>query len=250
MALTTQIAEPPPLGALAQDGSIALFLDFDGTLVPIADTPDGIAVPQGLGAMLERLAARHGDRLAVISGRSISDIRSHVGTPSIAMAGSHGAERCDRDGSPIGAAPAALSDVVIQALTTFAHGHPGVEQERKDHGGALHYRAAPEMEDEVHTFLSALADTHGLSIKRGKCVVEITGQGASKADAVDIFMAEERFANAMPVFLGDDVTDEDGFAACERHGGYGIQIGVRDPTRARYRLADPQAVHAWLGLDL
>ena len=122
----------------------------------------------------------------------------------------------------------------------------GLLYEHKAHGAALHYRTQPGLEGRAHDFAAELAKTHGLAIKAGKCVVELVWPGADKGGAVDLFMAQSAFAGATPVFIGDDVTDEDGFAACQHHGGFGIAVGERPSAGARYSLETVKDVHAWL----
>jgi trehalose 6-phosphate phosphatase len=134
-------------------------------------------------------------------------------------------------------------------LRTFAANETQVSLEEKTLGLAVHYRGAPHLKDDVDMAAHDVATRYGLSVKRGKAVAEIVAKDAGKDGAVRLFMAKERFAGSLPVFIGDDVTDEDGFAAAEFFGGFGIVVGDREPTAARYRLADPAAVHAWLGLE-
>ncbi len=238
---------PPPLAQLAQGSPVALFLDFDGTLVDIAPRPDAIFVPDGLAAGLAALAERLEGRLALISGRAISDIERHTGRLAIACAGSHGADMRDAAGRPMGDPPAPFSPELLGTLESFATGR-GLMVERKPHGAALHYRHDPTLEDESLAFASALAAAQGLDIKRGKCVIELVGKGANKGAAVAAFMAAAPFVGALPVFVGDDVTDEDGFRVAVEQGGFGLMVGDRQPTIARYRLAHPAAVHHWLQL--
>lgn len=242
------LASPPSLAELQAQGPLALFFDFDGTLVDIAPAPDAIRVKPGLGAGLEALAARHGDRVALITGRSLSDIHRHVGTPRIAMAGSHGIERQSMTGEMLGALPVAFPAEALAEIGRLAEGTPGLALEEKAFGAALHFRQAPELAERVAAAAGAIAEAHGLAVKHGKCVVEFVRPGANKAGAVHAFMAKERFAGSLPVFVGDDLTDEDAFAAAEEHGGFGIIVGSRAPTCARFKLRDPAAVHEWMGL--
>jgi len=240
--------EPPPsLRLLREQGPVALFLDFDGTLVEIAATPDGIAVPQTLGGALFDLSARLDGRLALVSGRAIPDLQHHLGPLRVARAGSHGIAREFGDGSALGAMAQALPDSAAEALRSFAS-KAGFMLEEKQHGAALHYRANPALEPDGLSFAEKIARMHGLEIKRGKCVIELVRPGASKSGAVRAFMEVPPFAGSRPVFIGDDITDEDGFAAAVELGGFGILVGDRSPTIARYQLADPDAVHAWLAL--
>jgi trehalose 6-phosphate phosphatase len=237
---------PPPLASLLADGPVALFLDFDGTLVEIADGPDAVAVPHLLASGLERLAMRLGGALALVTGRSIDNLHNFLGPLALHLAGSHGADvrsPCGtqlREGAP-------LPTVVADALGCFAAAS-GLLYERKAHGGALHYRVRPDLEEEAYRFATGLAEAHGLATKAGKCVVELVWPGADKGGAVDLLSLRPPFAGAAPVFIGDDVTDEDGFAACTRHGGFGIAVGERFSAAARYSLATVKDVHAWLEL--
>lgn len=247
MGRPAPLLAPPPLAELLAEGPVALFLDFDGTLVAIAARPDAIEVPEGLGTRLGRLAGRLDGRVALVSGRSLEDIESHLVHLSVARAGSHGADRRWPDGSALGAAPRGLDAGTIAEVEAYAEAHQLVF-ETKSHGCALHYRAHPEAGESTEAFMRTIAARDGLAVKTGKCVVELVHQGADKGGAVNAFMAQPPFADARPVFVGDDVTDEDGFTACSKLGGLGILVGDQRETHARFRLSDIDAVHNWLEL--
>ncbi|WP_347304174.1 trehalose-phosphatase [Croceibacterium sp. TMG7-5b_MA50] len=238
---------PPPLAALRADRPIALFLDFDGTLIDLAPTPDSITVGDGLADRLADLADQLDGRLALVSGRAIPDLQRHLGPLRVARAGSHGIARELADGSLLGDAPVALPPEAEAALQDFAAAH-GFMLEAKPHGAALHYRSDPALEPAGLAFAGELAAVHLLEVKRGKSVIELVRPGVSKEGAVRAFMQVAPFSGAMPVFVGDDITDEDGFRAAEALGGFGVLVGDRTPTRARHRLPDVIAVHDWLGL--
>lgn len=238
------LALPPPLAEIEKP---ALFLDFDGTLVGIAEKPDAIHVPKDLAGRLGSLGLRLNGRLALVSGRAVDDLRRHLGTMTFARAGSHGVARYGADGALLGDEPAPIPSGVNDALRAFA-AREGVLFEAKPHGGALHFRLRPESMDAVNRFAEELALAHGLSVKIGKQVVEVVHRGADKGGAVRAFMDDTEFAGATPVFIGDDVTDEDGFTAVSDLGGFGIIVGDRRPTAARYRLASVADVHHWLAL--
>lgn len=246
MELGHRLPAPPLLGRLLADRPVALFLDFDGTLVEIAKGPDAVSVPHELAAGLEHLAARLDGALVLVTGRSIDNLHSFLGPLQLHLAGSHGGDvrtPCGtalRNGEPLPAA-------VAEALVSFAAAS-GLLYERKAHGGALHYRARPDLEDEAHGYAARLAEEHGLATKAGKCVVELVWPGADKGGAVDLLAERAPFSGALPVFIGDDVTDEDGFDACNRRGGFGIAVGERSSAAARYSLATVKDVHAWLNL--
>ena len=236
----------PPPPAL-DDGALALFLDFDGTLVDIAPTPDGIFVPPGLADALHGLRDRLEGRLALVSGRSLEDLERHLGPLAIARAGSHGADCRLADGRVLGDAAHGLDAHVLDEIAQFAAAR-GFDLEHKTHGAALHYRANPGLEDAGLAFAGELAERHSLTVKRGKCVIELVQRGADKAAAVNRFMAVAPFAGAVPVFVGDDVTDEDGMRAASALGGFGIAVGERQNDFARYFLETTAAVQHWLGL--
>lgn len=247
MARATDLPTPPPLDRLVAEAPVALFLDFDGTLVDLAETPGAIAVPADLARRLAALSARLGGRLALVSGRSVEDLESHLGPLSLACAGSHGAARRGVDGEWLGDRPLPLDPSIVGEIESFA-AEAGAVFEPKEHGAALHSRAAPLIEEHCGLFMDDLASRHGLAVKRGKFVAELVRPGADKGAAVRAFLVDEPFAGARPVFVGDDLTDEDGFESALEAGGIGITVGPRDSERATHGLADPAAVHHWLGL--
>lgn len=247
MGHQTKLLPPPPLADLAAQTAVALFLDFDGTLVPIASGPDAIEVPLGLAGNLEVLSRILSGRLALVSGRSLDDLTRYIGGPAIYRAGSHGAARQTPAGAWLGEPPKALPAAAIAAIEEFA-AHKNLHFEPKSHGAALHFRARPELAEEAAGFAQELAGDHGLQVKHGKSVVELVRPGGGKDGAVRTFMAEPAFAGAMPIFVGDDVTDEDGFLAAADLGGFGIAVGERISSNARYHLENVKDVHEWLKL--
>lgn len=234
---------PPPAELL--DGA-ALFLDFDGTLVELADTPDAIDVPAGLVPMLERLRRRLDGRIAIVSGRSLADLERHLPLHGIAFSGSHGLELRLADGTRLPlSVPIGLDGVRAEAAR-FAASADGLIVEDKPAGIALHYRQAPHEAERAIALMTELARRHGFAVQRGKMVVELRADGATKGDALQAFMTEPEFHDARPVFVGDDLTDEHAFAAAEDLGGAGVLVGPARRTAARYRLESVAAVAAWL----
>ena len=235
---------PPP--ALSRLAPAALFLDFDGTLVELADAPGAIAVPSGLKPLLDRLAERLEGRLAIVSGRAIDDLQGHLGGSAALLSGSHGAELLYADGRrvPVSVPPGLAA--AREAVRRFAAGADGLLVEDKPAGIALHYRLAPEREEAVGEFIEALAERSGLALQRGKMVAELRPVGTDKGAALRRLMAEPPFAGARPVFVGDDLTDEHAFEAAAALGGEGVLVGPPRPTAARWRLDGVEAVTAWL----
>jgi trehalose 6-phosphate phosphatase len=239
--MATQLPPPPAL----IEGA-ALFLDFDGTLVELADTPDAIAVPAGLGPLLERLRRRLEGRVAIVSGRSLADLQRHLPLHGIAFSGSHGLELQLANGTRLPlSVPIGLDDVRAR-VEAFAGTTPGLLVEEKPAGIALHYRLAPAEGPRADAFLGALAKERGLQVQRGAMVVELRPTGATKGDAIKAFMTEPEFAGTRPLFMGDDLTDEHGFAAVASLGGAGILVGPVRATEARYRLGSVAEAATWL----
>ncbi len=237
------LSSPPTLGCLLEEGALSLFLDFDGTLVPLADHPERIVVPANIDAIFSRLSERLEGRLALVSGRSITNLESHCGSLAIACVGSHGGERRLGRGEPIHRCD--VVPVAVQhELTRFARS-AGLVHEEKTLGVALHWRGQPEWEEHAQAFVDDLAERNGLAVKRGKCVAEIVVPGVDKGIAVKELMQAAHFRGSVPIFVGDDVTDEDGFAACDAMGGFGIAVGERPSQNARYALSGSAAVLDW-----
>lgn len=218
--------------------SCALFLDFDGTLVDIAPQPEDVVVPAGLLHSLDVVRQRLGGALALISGRPVAQIDSFLQPLRLPVAGVHGAERRSAGGewSLLETPPLAH---VEQAARTLAARHAALRVEIKRGSVALHYRQAPELEDVcVETMRAAVEDSAGLTLLHGKMVVEAKPGGASKGLAIEAFMLEAPFAGRRPVFVGDDVTDEAGFATVQRMQGLGVKVG-EGPSIARERILSP-----------
>jgi len=228
------------------DRASALFIDFDGTLVDIASQPDAVVVEPGLPSLLLRLRDLLGGALAVVSGRPLADIDSHLGLDvPLSAAGVHGTERRGADGFVRRIAVGTLEQpaALIDAL---AAQHPGLRVERKPGAIALHYRQAPELEDLcLETLTAALQAVDGMVLMRGKKVIELKPRRASKAMAVRSFLDEAPFRHRRPWFFGDDVTDEGAFELVQSLGGVAVKIGEGE-TLAAHHLPDPASLRDWL----
>ncbi len=227
----------------------AYFMDIDGTLIDIAESPDAICIDHALLGLIACLHRACDGAVALISGRSLADIERRLGGVRIPVAGQHGLERRDADGRLYShpAKPEAKRHI-HEKLENILTAHPGLLLEDKGLTLALHYRRAPELASYVHRTMSRLiAETNaGLCLQRGKCVVEVKPVGFDKGTVIGEFMAEPPFAGRRPVFIGDDVTDEFGFAAVNRLDGVSVKVGA-GPTEARWQLPDVAAVRTWLG---
>lgn len=238
----------PPADLLNPDPSrgASLFLDFDGTLVEIADTPDAVVVDARVIPLLGRLSALLGGRIAIVSGRSVSEVRALLAPAVLTVAGSHGLEVA-APGEPVRAPERTVAlDAALVAAGVLAARHPGVLVEDKPYGVGLHYRGAPAAAADAAALADALAAEHGLTVQHGKMVVELRLPGHDKGSAVVSLMAEPERRHTRPVFMGDDVTDEAGFIAAASFGGVGILIGPARESAARYRLDSVTDALAWL----
>jgi trehalose 6-phosphate phosphatase len=221
--------------------SCALFLDFDGTMVDLAPQPNAVHVPEPLLTALQDLHDYLHGAVAVISGRPIAQLDEFLRPLQLPVAGVHGAERRGRDGT-LHLLNTHPLDHVEEAACALASDHPGLLVENKRGSLALHYRQRPELEGLCVTAMQqAVNESPGLTLLRGKMVVEAKPGGASKGHAIEAFMTEPPFAGRRPVFIGDDVTDEAGFSTVQRLGGLGIKVG-EGATVAWHRLPDPAAL--------
>jgi len=218
----------------------ALLLDLDGTLLDIASTPDAVVVPPGLPDTLRALRDRLGGALAIITGRPLETVDALLGDAPYAVAGEHGGAVRHAPGEavqrpPLPAPPAAW----LQAAERLAAMHPGVLLERKARGFALHFRATPEAGPALRDALTAmLAGSAAFELLPAHMLWEVRPRGVDKGKAVLALMACAPFAGRKPVFVGDDVTDEDAIRAARALGGAGFQVDAAFGT--------PAGVRAWL----
>jgi len=227
----------------------AFFLDLDGTLLDLAATPEAIGVSRAERVLLEKLRDATGGALAVISGRSLARIDALFAPLVLAAAGQHGVERRDAKGARHRHRfPVASLRPAAGGIRSFAEQHRGLVFEDKGASVALHYRLAPQLAAAAQRAVRQAAEPLGdaVEVQGGKMVVELKPAGCDKGKAIEQFMQEAPFAGRVPVFLGDDVTDEYGFRVVNRLDGHSIKVG-EGPSAARWRLADPAAARAWLG---
>ena len=225
---------PPDL-----DRTFSLFLDLDGTLLEIAATPDQVVVAPSLTALLTALRDELGGALAIVSGRPISELDRLLDPFRSSAAGEHGAAIRYSDGTleefPAGMA---IPHLWRESLVAAAELMPGVIIETKPHGMTVHYRLAPERGDNVKRMTRALVpgDHPRFRLLPAREAVEIGLADASKGDAVQRLVKQRAFVGRVPIFIGDDVTDEAGMSAARELGGIGLRVGESfdgDPARVR-----------------
>jgi trehalose 6-phosphate phosphatase len=228
-------------------GGWALFLDLDGTLLDIAPTPEGVRIPESLCRDLENARRAVDGALALVSGRSIATIDRLLAPLRLPAAGQHGAEiRCAPEEPILLCSTIDLGQArrLLTPLTAIA----GIVIEDKGASLAVHHRQASTPSEDLYRWIAdALAPLGGgLEILRGRRVFDVKPRGISKATAVEQFMARAPFGGRLPVFVGDDKTDEDGFRAVTALGGIAIQVGPNRSAAATSWIESPAAVRRWL----
>ena len=240
---------PAPGGRPPRDllRGASLFLDFDGTLVDIAPSPDEVLVTSELGALLERLLDRLDGRVAILTGRSSQEVEELIGSDRLTIGGHHGLEARAAGKVILSADRPPMLDEVVRQLGSFASEQPCVLVEEKPLGVAIHFRAAPSEEEACRTAVEEAALRSGLVIQPGKMVFELRPGGTNKGEALRKLASASPFSGFRPVFMGDDLTDEPAFLAARQLGGAGVLIGDARPSGANYRLATATQTIEWLG---
>lgn len=229
---------------------VALFLDFDGTLAPIARGPSEIEINPSLNELLRQAQTKLQGRLALVSGRDIGVVDQLIEGAATSVAGEHGLQRRTPHGEVHSLAAHPSLPAATEAFAAMARAHRGLLVEHKSASVALHYRLAPSAEAAVLDLATRVASTTGLMLQAGNMVVELRSPGPDKGAALRAHMAEVPFRGATPIFIGDDLTDEAAFKAAESFGGFGVIVGERRPTRARYRITGPPRVLDWISRSL
>jgi len=228
---------PPHLNA-----GHALFLDIDGTLLDLAATPDDVVVPPALPARLRVLSEALDGAVAILSGRKLADIDRLLG-PGLPCAAEHGMILRDAGGvvTPLVRRPVHYEHW-LKIFNRYAEAMPGILVEEKDFSLVLHYRRAPEHEEELRTLVERLiAESDDAVLLRAHCAYELKPRGGNKAQALARFMTAAPFRGRVPVFVGDDVTDEPAIAKANELGGAGLHV-------ARDFGGQTATVRQWLGV--
>lgn len=229
----------------------AFFFDFDGTLADIVEHPELVEITAETRQVLEQLQNTSSGAVAIITGRDIASIDRFLAPLKLPIAGVHGLTRRDANGqvhSP--EFDKAALEAIETELQSLAGQEAGLLLERKHGALALHYRQRPELEGLcIERMELAVGETGSIKLRRGKMVIEAIGYQTDKGAAIDSFLQEQPFLGRLPLFAGDDLTDEDGFAAVNRRGGLSIKIGAGE-TQALARLENREALLSWLNFIL
>lgn len=236
-------------GRFIPERSLALFLDVDGTLLELAASPDAVRVPAALRNTLELASQREAGALALVSGRTLDDLDRLFAPCRFPALGQHGFERRDARGRVRRAGiDHRLLEPVRDRLRAWLLERDNLVLEEKTTALALHYRRAPHLQSEARDMMEAAAELLAphYQLRKGKCVYELAPACCSIRAALEAFMSEAPFAGRVPVFVGDDETDEQGFDAVNALGGYSIRVGRVARSAARYQFATVSGVIAWL----
>jgi trehalose 6-phosphate phosphatase len=206
----------------------ALFLDIDGTLLDLADTPDGIVVPPTLPSQLDALSRKLDGAVALVTGRALGYADQLFAPYHFPIAGLHGAEQRLPDGRVVRAETSDAFETLKNDLRQATSNFDGVLIEDKGAAVAAHYRLAPQRQTDLEPLMEAFLAKAGekWTLQRGKMVLEIRPASADKGHAVETFLSEAPFAGRLPIAIGDDITDEAMFHVANRLGGHSIRVGA------------------------
>ena len=226
----------------------ALFLDVDGTLLEIRDRPEAVSADTGLIELLDTLSSCLDGALSLVSGRSIADIDRIFAPAKFPAAGSHGAELRLHPSDDVDVTTETLPTRILSQLSEFAASHEGLLLERKSGGASLHYRMAPDLEARCRQLVDELMIEIGQEFRliHGKMVFELAPGGHNKGKAIAAMMNRKPFVGRRPVFVGDDVTDEDGFRTVNALRGVSVRVGEDRDSAAAYSLGSVADVRHWL----
>ena len=226
----------------------ALFLDIDGTLLDYVPRPEMARIPPPLRRTLAALQRALDGAVSVISGRAIADVDRLLAPLRLPAAGQHGAESRLSESRRIAAPPSAMLGSILARTYAYAKQHAAIYIEDKGASAAIHYRGAEDERDRLQSLLKdAVAQSAGaFDLLESHLAFDIRPSDANKGRAVTWFMAAPPFAGRIPVFIGDDSTDEDGFAAVLALRGHAIKVGERRPTIAPWNFRNPAALREWL----
>ena len=228
----------------------ALFLDVDGCLLELAEAPDEVTVPAPLPALLDQLAQRLDGALALVSGRALASLDTLFAPLQLTAAGLHGLERRSAVATISSPPRSPALAAVHEEARVLADGFPGALVEDKGAALGLHWRRAPHAADTLRSFAeAALPRLPGYRLQHGDHVVELRPAEGDKGSAIRALLDEPPFRGRVPVFAGDDITDESGFAVVNALGGVSVLVGDRAPSAAHFGLRDPAEVRAWLAME-
>lgn len=243
---TATLVSRPPLPA-GNDRQWAWFLDVDGTLLEIERRPDLVLADPRLLQLLQRLHQAYDGAVALISGRSLPQLEAIFNPLTLAAGASHGLELKLPDGS-VRSAEHAVPSHYMERVSAFAQRYDGLIFEQKPLSIGVHYRDRPELAQQLFALMEHICAELGAGFRlmHGKMVLELLPAAADKGRAIESFMELPLFTGRRPVFVGDDLTDEDGFAVVNALGGLSVRVGHAANSAARWQLSNVSELRAWL----
>lgn len=239
--------QAPPLRPANEKWS--LYLDIDGTLLALAERPQDVIVPPGLPNLIAAVANHFDGAVALVSGRDLDEIDRLFSPYRFDAAGTHGfqwrhAGRID----PNAVHDNPVMDEVIKEVEEQIKDMPGLELERKTCSFALHHRQASDgfMDAWALAVLAKKRLGADYRLIKGKEVVEVMPFGAGKGKAIARYQQYKPYLDRVPVFIGDDISDEDGFETVNHLRGKSIRVGSERATEAQYCLQSPSDTIRWL----
>jgi len=222
---------------------LAVFLDIDGTLIDFANKPNEIIVPKNLKHLLYYLNNKLEGTLALISGRMIVDIERIFNPLKFYSSGSHGIEYKDSFKKYIICNNKNIPKKIKKELSNFAKTYPGSFIEDKKFSIAFHYRNIPNIKLKAFKAISNFTQNSNYKILQGNHVIELIPTNIDKGKAIAYFMKKPQFSKKIPIFIGDDYTDEFGFKFINDIGGISVKVGNEKNTSANFFTRNTRTVH-------
>lgn len=233
---------------LSRDKQYCLFLDIDGTLSEFHPDPAQSFIPFTTLNTLQQLSDSNVS-VIFLTGRSVQAASELLFPLQLPIAGTHGLEIKIDDHTQFSIATDAIHFSSLQHdVQKRCRPYPQLLIENKTYSVAIHYRQYPELADIARQIAEEVLNTHpGLKINEGKCVFELLPKQADKGQAIQTLLEYLNFEDVLPVFIGDDKTDESGFKVINHLKGISIKVGP-EPTQAHYRLKNVEDVADFLEL--
>ena len=223
---------------------LALFLDVDGTLYEIENSPSLIKPCFKLQKKLQTIRNRLGGALALISGRSLDDLDRIFENDKISVAGNHGAQLRNKLRLKEYQADSGKIKGIAHKISELLNGQKNIEIENKGSNLTVHFRNSTINRKEINKIIMELVKYEPkLTFLKGKEVLEVKPLSHNKGTAISYFMRTKPFTKRRPIFIGDDVSDEDGFETVNKKGGWSVRVGNYKRSKANFFLPNVKSVH-------
>ena len=232
---------------LASEKKVSLFLDVDGTLLEFKNRPSQVVSSKRVNGLLQDLSAAFSGALALVSGRSIVDLDRVFSPLKLPLIGVHGLEQRCYSGNTVIRGDKNKLISIKNKMSAFAKANYGTLVEDKGASIALHYRRCPRAKNGAFSLVKELLSKNvGLHFVSGKMVYEISTCKTDKGVGISKLLKTYPFSQRIPIFIGDDQTDEAGFDFVNSVGGLSIVVGESSKSLAKYHLPNVGEVISWL----